>query len=245
MNFKSELKTNKIYETYSYDKFNNLSYNRTINNSHVKKLELDIKNNGQHIPVTVDRDMNVVDGQHRLLVCKNLGFPVKYHVIDSDPDESMSKLNNLQKSWTTLNWIEYWSAKGHESYTFMLDKIKSEGLGATVILEIYSVSGYGRDISRVLRDGALKVDSRSISRGDFLMRTARSCESFIGSNAMKRSFLRALKVIISNNDNFSSQRMIKGLKKNPLNIYAKTEDTVNEIISNYNYRLKLQTTKIS
>ena len=62
---------------------------------------------------------------------------------------------------------------------------------------------------------------------------------------MKRSFLRALKRIISSNDNFSSQRMIKGLKKNPLNIYATTEDTVKEIINNYNYKLRLESAKIS
>lgn len=244
MNFKSELKTNKIYETYSYDKFNNLSYNRTINNSHIKKLELDIKSNGQHIPVTVDRDMNVIDGQHRLLVCKNLGFPVKYHVIDSDPDESMCKLNNTQKSWTTFNWIEYWSAKGNESYTFLFDKIKSEGLGSTVVVEIYS-SSYGEQNHKRLKDGTFSVNSYSISRGDFILKTARACQRFIGSDAMKRSFLRALKRIISSNDNFSSQRMIKGLKKNPLNIYATTEDTVKEIINNYNYKLRLESAKIS
>ena len=51
-----------------------------------KQLTRSIQNNGQHVPVIIDKENNVIDGTLRVMACQQLDIPVKYGfagVVDS------------------------------------------------------------------------------------------------------------------------------------------------------------------
>ena len=72
------MSNNKIYSTSEYNLFHKLKGNRGINELHVRKLVEAIKEKDLQIPIIVDHDMNVLDGQHRLDAYKIVGNPVSY-----------------------------------------------------------------------------------------------------------------------------------------------------------------------
>ena len=57
---------NKIRETNDYEIFKILKGNRDINQNHVNKLVQSITEKDLRIPIVVDNNMYVMDGQHRL-----------------------------------------------------------------------------------------------------------------------------------------------------------------------------------
>ena len=66
----------KTTTDYSLLKMNKL--NRAINKSQVERLTKNIKRIGLQVPIIVNRNNEVVDGQHRFLALKNLGKPIVY-----------------------------------------------------------------------------------------------------------------------------------------------------------------------
>jgi len=72
--------TPRIETTYDYDKFNFIKFNRKINKCNFDKLKVETKKDFKmHLfPVTVDIDYNIIDGQHRFMVCKEIGAPIYF-----------------------------------------------------------------------------------------------------------------------------------------------------------------------
>lgn len=91
-----------INSTTDYDKFNLLTYNRPINESHVHRLMklMRVDNQTDIFPIVVDKDFNVVEGQHRLAAAKALKIPIYY--IQSDRDfsqKTISQFNSVHRKW--------------------------------------------------------------------------------------------------------------------------------------------------
>ena len=76
----NNLNKNKIHVTSDYSKFSYLVGNRDIVNKHVKDLSGHIDERDLSIPIIVNENMEVCDGQHRLEAYKVLGLPVHYIV---------------------------------------------------------------------------------------------------------------------------------------------------------------------
>jgi len=70
----------EICSTDDYKEFKKHPFNRDLVQSNVAKLikENEIKFNMQFFPITVDSEMRVIDGQHRLEACKQKAWPVFY-----------------------------------------------------------------------------------------------------------------------------------------------------------------------
>jgi len=78
-----------LHETKEYDMFNFLESNREINSSTVKKLVKSIKDKGLQVPIVVNDDRDIVDGQHRFIALRQLGYAVPYivsHVWHNEDD---------------------------------------------------------------------------------------------------------------------------------------------------------------
>jgi len=78
------MKSPKIYSSLDYDSFGFLHFNRDINSSTVKRLIklTKEKNRMMYYPIIVDQSLKIVDGQHRFEVCKMLGLPIYYMIME-------------------------------------------------------------------------------------------------------------------------------------------------------------------
>ena len=68
----------KVFSTMNYEIFSSLDGNRIVNPLHVKKIADSMKIKVLFIPIIVNEEFQVIDGQHRLEARKQLGLEVPY-----------------------------------------------------------------------------------------------------------------------------------------------------------------------
>lgn len=129
----------QVMQTENYDMFKLMTGNRQINETKVRQLKSEIWSNGLQIPIVVNEDHEVADGQHRLQACRELGVPVMYIIRHGITIEDAANANTAGSNWTTSDWIHYHASQGKEEYQKLVDWItvcRDEGV-TSLNLAIY------------------------------------------------------------------------------------------------------------
>jgi hypothetical protein len=104
---------NTIYMTKDYDQFKRVRGNRPAapHGAHVRELEAKIKKYGNLTPQkplqmrkNEEGELEIVDGQHRLMALKNLNMPVYYEIKDGMTLETIRNLNSGNSNW---GWLDF------------------------------------------------------------------------------------------------------------------------------------------
>lgn len=111
-------------ETSDYEKFKFLKTNAEIDQRHVKRLiaSISIKNMLKLRPILVNTDLEVIDGQHRLLAAKALRVPIFYQIDEEAGDEEMILLNTASRTWTITEYVHHYAQKGNDNF-IRIDRI--------------------------------------------------------------------------------------------------------------------------
>jgi hypothetical protein len=101
-----------IKKTNDYNIFKNLSFNKEKHKSHLNALKVCIeKENLLHLhPILVNHKMEVIDGQHRLEVARELGLDVYYIESQLSYNHIISS-NSINKKISTKDIIKFWGLK--------------------------------------------------------------------------------------------------------------------------------------
>ncbi|QDP46209.1 MAG: putative ParB [Prokaryotic dsDNA virus sp.] len=110
---------NNILITKDYSQFKFVKGNRAINYTHVNNLVESIKEKDLQMPIIVDENMNVVDGQHRLEAYRLLKKPVHYIVKKNFNLTDIRQINSVQKSWTPITYMNSFKDLGVEDYVYL------------------------------------------------------------------------------------------------------------------------------
>jgi hypothetical protein len=103
-----------VGKTKDYDMFEFLDTNRQPNSRMIKKLEDSIKKNGVQIPIIVNKEKQIVDGQHRFWALKNLEYYIPYIVSHTwKNDRHTIEINNTGKSWNAMDYANYAAESGN------------------------------------------------------------------------------------------------------------------------------------
>lgn len=140
-------------ETQNYAQFKLISTNRKIDPKHVEKIKKSIQENGyfKSKPISVNKDFEVIDGQHRLYAAKELGIPIKYEIEDVNAQTAMVTLNSTSSNWSLYNYIDHFSKLGLTKYVDLKRAIDNSDYGISAVLSIY-VKDYIK-VGKSLRGG--------------------------------------------------------------------------------------------
>ena len=73
-----------------------------------------IQENGIQIPIIVNKEKQIVDGQHRFWALRKLGYTVPYIVSHSwKNDRHTIEINNTGKSWNAMDYANYAAESGN------------------------------------------------------------------------------------------------------------------------------------
>ena len=115
------MKTNwYLGETKDYSKFNFINSNRDINESNLKKIERSILEIGLQVPIVVNENYDIIEGQHRFVALRKNNLVVPYIV---SARASESDIDGLQESrkWTAIDFCKSRATRGDVSCRVALE----------------------------------------------------------------------------------------------------------------------------
>ncbi len=144
-----KVKSPQQYESTNYDKFKFVEANRNLNEHHVKEIMKEIENKDlrDESPVKVNRDWEIMEGQHTFAGCERLGLPVKYIFTKMTVDD-IGRYNGSQKPWTSTNILQHYCVRGFENYLILQEFYKKYKYPISTLLVLLS----GENTKRLFRD---------------------------------------------------------------------------------------------
>lgn len=146
-----------MFKTKEYGAFKLLNYNRKVDASRVNKIAASIAKHGFILPILVDREMNVVDGQHRLAAAQKANSEVVYIMYDTPRDYLpilVSNMNSLSKNWKIREYYQMWAELGYESFVWVADLVQMFNLFYDEIDKI--IFFQIKDSRPLIKDGQLR-----------------------------------------------------------------------------------------
>lgn len=232
-----------LLKTKDYSIFKILGENRQINERNLNNIiqSMRIKNLLHIEPIKVNKDMGVIDGQHRLMAAQILGLEVVY-TIESDLEVGDISLLNIQKDWSNEDYLQHFVRRGFSEYLKLNEFIKNSGVSFSDSLDLVKVRT--RESSKSFKLGEYKfppsdyiidlmkdldVLNRTVS---IILRYRPELYKFL----ITRKFRRALKDLIQVPD-FNLERFFTRLEKNidKLRGCVSTESYAIMLVDIYNY----------
>lgn len=129
---------NKVFETTNYDMFSRIKGNRLIDESNLRKIKYSIKEKNLDIPIIINEKGQIIDGQHRLEVWKDLRLPVKFIVNEGYSLEDVQRANMTGKQWSINDKLNLYIAQDLKSYENILEIKDKYKIPVMSILNIYA-----------------------------------------------------------------------------------------------------------
>lgn len=235
----------KFKTTTEYGKFKIVEGNRDVVAQHVKKLVNTLKseNLNEYLPVLVNENMEVIDGQHRLEALKTLNLPVNYIIIPGADLLTVQMLNSSSKSWSLADYIQSYIKRGNDNYVVLWDFHKRYQLPLSVCVGLL-VGVPGRNEGELIRSGSFVVKDRNFAEAiaGAISGLRKSIDKRL---IMDRDLLRAFtKVLKSKNIDLKRLRHKMALFGPTIKKQYAVNDYMREIERVYNHRIHGEPTRL-
>lgn len=142
------LKKNKqqgfIQTTKDYSIFEYIDYNRAIESVRVKRIEKSIREHGFLLPILVNQDMKVIDGQHRLCAAEMANSIVDYiqiHIAEDKLPYLIAHVNSTAKNWSLEDHFNLWFKQKVPAYVEMKKFMGLHGFNFTDFMAVMNLKG--------------------------------------------------------------------------------------------------------
>lgn len=203
-----------IQKTRNYSEFKQFKQNRDTSESHINTLvrSIERKNLLDIMPILVDEQMRVVDGQHRLEAAKRLNLEVPYLQVEGLVPEDIMLLNANNRAWTINDYVKFFIEEGVEDYAILQafsEKYKIRlSISRALLL---GKAAHGGSDAQDFRDGNFRIKALDYAKrvGDTLNLLAPYVED---RGAHVASFVSAIARLVRANkdDEFVSKVAKKG-----------------------------------
>ena len=151
---------NKVYRTNDYDLFKKINGNRAVNKLHLNRLIESIENYDltHAAPIVVNKNYQIIDGQHRFDACLTLNKPIYYIVVDGNLKE-VQILNQNTKNWKSEDYILGYCDLKMSEYIWINNFMKENKFSAE-IAALISTKDKSKNVSAVIKSGNLKISNK-------------------------------------------------------------------------------------
>ncbi len=245
-NNKDEKVVAQINQTFDYDRFSPLLGNRELNRANIEKLKKSMKENYLLCPIIVNRDWQIIDGQHRHQAVKELDYPLYYFMCKGYGLKEVQRLNSNQRNWTNLDYLNSFCEMGHENYLEVRNFWrKNKHLTLTNCLTLlHPTQNSFNSQTKSINGTEVKLNEFSQGKwvsGDIKFAQKVANQIYILKSLFdfttKRTFVGALKKV-NQNESFDFSNFLKKCRKFPAKVYD-TTNTNNCLLmmeNLYNYR---------
>ena len=242
---------NQVYETYDYSIFKQLTGNRSYNMPNIRRLKDSFAKKQIENPIIVNENFEVIDGQHRLKTCTELGLPVHFIICNNLGLQEVQMLNSNMSNWKREDYLNSYCNMGLEPYLQFRDFMEDYpdfGIAACEALLTQRLSGgklmtrdkehstnnSGSIAVKYFEHGDLHIPDLNLSRkqADMILQIKPFYDGF-----NRATFVRAM-IGLFRNPNFDFKTFIKKLEMQPKalgnrNNVGQFKELIEDI---YNYR---------
>ena len=226
----------QVKETKNYSMFSTIEGNRPKNELHLKRLRKSMEEELLISPIIVNEKHQVIDGQHRLQVSKELNLSVYYIVCNGYGLPQVQRLNQNSKNWGGMEFINAYSDLGNQHYKYLIDFMESNNLSHGIAATLLSNQD---KLNEKIKDGHFKVNTKR--RGDIIADWINILKPMF-VYAPQRNFVRALLSLYSKEE-FNFSHFVGKLRLQPTSLVPCTNNdqylTIVEDIYNYRSRNKV------
>ena len=149
----------QIMSTNDYSKFNFKEGNRKINNRNYFKLLESMKQEQLMIPILVNEQFEIIDGQHRFQAAKELNLPIFYFIVDGYGSEEMKRANLVSSNWTKDDFLNMFLADGDKRYEAINSIIENYEVPISLVLKAISAMQNNNQklISKQFEEGTIEL----------------------------------------------------------------------------------------
>lgn len=150
----------QILKTKDYSQFSLLKENRDINDRNYGKLVASMKEELLVIPIVVNEQMQIIDGQHRFTACKELKLPIYYFMVEGYGIDQVRRANMVGANWTKNDYLNMYVSRNEKAYIEFKGLIVRHGLSVTNMLKIFAkVQGNSQALmGKDFDEGTLTLD---------------------------------------------------------------------------------------
>ena len=235
----------KVYSTLDYDKFKYIDGNRDV--EHLSNLRKSIKEHGWYRqPILVNERFEIIEGQHRFVVCKENDLPIEYIVQNGLRATDCAPLNTGRTNWRARNYVHLHSMNSVD-YMYFEELLQRFKFSARVTYVATGKSLTGGGVTKVLNGGTLKCNSDDYEKG---CRNLQWLSQF--NEDIKREGLRGTKdalftalIFAKNSKSISVAQLTDRVHRN-FSRYGKSIADMTDAIEKtniiYNYKCKVENT---
>ena len=203
-----------VYETTNYSIFNVLEGNRTVTDEKINKVIESINEIGiLYLPVLVNENMEVIDGQNRVAACEALKMPVYYIIQNGIGAKECQMANWGQTNWKQKDFVRFFAIKGNKHYQVLqsfIDRYSEVPLAivALCISREPLCYGTGGSLAKKIKKGDIKTTDIGVERAewelDYIMKLRQAAKKVGGD---KRPFYTAVIYAYRNLDSEGRNRL--------------------------------------
>ena len=197
--------------TKDYSLFKSIEGNRLVNKRNVRDIIKSIEKNGYigAYPILVNSNFEVIDGQHRLEACKELGIHVPYVVIVGGL-KTVRDINSASRSWTFIDFINSEVQLGNKDILDLKEVFEMFNSEFPIGLVAGLVNG-SRLSLRDIKGGKFK--SKEKQETILFLTSISSLKDIIPKVYKRHAFVVAINSIIKNEPTFSFYKFKSNLEK--------------------------------
>lgn len=224
-----------VYTTKDYSKFKTLKGNRKINLKELQKLKNSMLKRFLFTVVVVNEKFEVIDGQHRLVLMKELGLPVNFIIVEGYGLEECNILNANTNAWTPVDYLNSYIDLGYEDYIKVAEFKEKYSFLSLKLCQILLTGGQITGYSETFKNGEFEVIN--YEKACYVADKMLDFQGFVPFRS--QNFLLALFSLIINK-NYGQERMLQKISFQSSKVVTQQtlrqyKDTLNEV---YNYKAR-------
>lgn len=225
---------NNVYKTNDYNLFKKINGNRAVNKLHLNRLIESMKeiNLTHAVPIVVNKNFEIIDGQHRFDACVFLQIPIYYIIVQGSLRE-VQILNQNAKNWKSEDYIQGYCDLNYNEYIWFFDFWKENKISCE-IASIIATKSNGLKIASEIKSGRLKIKDKDAA--NILVNYFHKYRK-IYDGAFRRRFVEAI-IIAEKVEGFSHDKLLQKLvyQSDKLKDCTKARTYLAMIEEIYNYR---------
>lgn len=214
MSYKAEMsKRYEVKTTKNLDQFIIADWNRAIKPQRVAGIKKSILEYGYiPNPIIVNEKKEVIDGQGRLVACKELGLPIYYMQVKGIGGQECIAMNCYQKQWTGRDYVEFYATLKNSNYVRLKKLLDAYKLRERIILYAADSSS-DKTFTADIREGNFVLTNEGYNQAIKILNFISPLYPFVAkANGRVTEFMKSL-ILLYKNDIIEPNRMKEQLEK--------------------------------